>query len=221
MGLLRGSLAAAMTAAALAPAAPVIAQGHFHTLADHARLEEQDSLRLVIGATGGEPFLQLGNVGPASFKVELVLLRLSDAATGAVERIVRTRSIGPYAVDERIALAGHGDGPVWMESWSATPAGEALEPPPDRDATPIFRAPPSYPVYCMWVARPRETVLVRFQVDHEGRVRNPAIAGSTCSCLEHAALKSVSNWIYAPKLENGAPVRQLYIETSVAFELSE
>jgi len=92
---------------------------------------------------------------------------------------------------------------------------------PDRDAQPLVRIPPVYPERCMTRAKPKESVIVEFDVTPEGTTTNIRIADSTNSCLNSSAKRSVERWKYQPKIvENKAEWRR-GVQTIVSFELSD
>ena len=63
-------------------------------------------------------------------------------------------------------------------------------------------------------------VLVQFTITKIGTVKDAiVIAAEPSSIFNKAALKSVSQWKYNPKIENGQAVEQKGIRTSVVFKL--
>jgi protein TonB len=92
---------------------------------------------------------------------------------------------------------------------------------PDRDAQPLVRIPPQYPERCMQRAKPRETVVVEFDVTPDGTTTNARVVESSNSCLNSAAVKSVERWKYQPKIVDNAAQWRRGVQTAVAFELSE
>ena len=89
----------------------------------------------------------------------------------------------------------------------------------DGDAVPMVRVPPQYPEKAM--QRGIEgRVLVQFTISKIGTVKDAVvIAAEPSSIFNKAALKSVSQWKYNPRIENGQPVEQKGIRTSVVFRL--
>ena len=69
---------------------------------------------------------------------------------------------------------------------------------PDRDAQPLVRIPPQYPERCMGTAKPRESVQLEFDVTPEGTTTNIRVVGSTNSCLNREAARSVERWKTPP-----------------------
>jgi TonB family protein len=89
----------------------------------------------------------------------------------------------------------------------------------DFDARPIVRVPPQYPELCMRLAKNREEVLVEFDVAQTGVTENYRVVESSYKCLNEAALKSVAQWRYQPKLENGVRTKRSGVQTTLVFEL--
>jgi periplasmic protein TonB len=89
----------------------------------------------------------------------------------------------------------------------------------DGDAVPMVRVPPQYPEKAM--QRGIEgRVLVEFTISRVGTVKDAkVIAAEPSSIFNKAALKSVSQWKYNPKILNGKAVEQTGIRTSVVFKL--
>ena len=89
----------------------------------------------------------------------------------------------------------------------------------DGDAVPMVRVPPQYPERAQ--QRGIEgRVLVEFTITRVGTVKDAkVIAAEPSSIFNNAALKSVSQWKYNPKIENGEAVEQRGMRTSVVFKL--
>jgi periplasmic protein TonB len=83
----------------------------------------------------------------------------------------------------------------------------------------MVRVPPQYPEKAM--QRGIEgRVLVEFTISRVGTVKDAkVIAAEPSSIFNKAALKSVSQWKYNPKILNGKAVEQTGIRTSVVFKL--
>ena len=92
---------------------------------------------------------------------------------------------------------------------------------PDRDAQPLVRIPPNYPERCMSRAKPKETVLLQFDVTPDGQTTNIQVVDSTNSCLNRAAARSVERWKYQPKIEENEAKWRRGVQTAVTFELVE
>ena len=92
---------------------------------------------------------------------------------------------------------------------------------PDRDAQPLVRIPPQYPERCMASAKPRESVQVEFDVTPEGTTTNIRVTGSTNSCLNREAMRSVERWKYQPKIVDNKAEWRRGVQTTVTFELTE
>ncbi|NWG70893.1 MAG: TonB family protein [Parvularculaceae bacterium] len=92
---------------------------------------------------------------------------------------------------------------------------------PDRDAQPLVRIPPQYPERCMATAKPREQVQLEFDVTPEGTTTNIRVIGSTNSCLNREAARSVERWKYQPKIVDNKAEWRRGVQTTVTFELTE
>jgi len=92
---------------------------------------------------------------------------------------------------------------------------------PDRDAQPLVRIPPQYPERCMATAKPREQVQLEFDVTPEGTTTNIRVVGSTNSCLNREAARSVERWKYQPKIVDNKAEWRRGVQTTVTFELTE
>ena len=91
----------------------------------------------------------------------------------------------------------------------------------DGDAVPLVRVPPQYPER----ARSRGIegrVLVQFTISRSGSVKDAkVIAAEPSDIFNDAAVKSVMQWKYNPKIENGKAVEQPGMKTSVVFKLDQ
>ncbi len=92
---------------------------------------------------------------------------------------------------------------------------------PDRDAQPLVRIPPQYPERCMATAKPKEQVQLEFDVTPEGTTTNIRVVGSTNSCLNREAARSVERWKYQPKIVDNKAEWRRGVQTTVTFELTE
>lgn len=94
--------------------------------------------------------------------------------------------------------------------------------PSSPDESPCARISPAYPTQCMASARPRETVLVEFDVAPDGGVTNVRVVHTTNMCLNQAAATAVSSWRCEPKLDaDGAPRWRKGVLTAITFQLTE
>ncbi|MEL6111265.1 MAG: TonB family protein [Pseudomonadota bacterium] len=85
-------------------------------------------------------------------------------------------------------------------------------------ATLVRSVPPKFPSRCTSRAKPVEAVEVAFTVSPLGAVQSPSVKGSTNSCFNRAALRSVERWRFNPRLENGRPVESPSRTATVRFE---
>lgn len=92
---------------------------------------------------------------------------------------------------------------------------------PDRDAQPLVRIPPQYPVQCMESARDLETVVVEFNVTPEGTVVNVEVLDSTNRCFHRAAMRAVERWRYAPRIVDNVAQPRFGVRTAIDFLLGE
>jgi periplasmic protein TonB len=96
----------------------------------------------------------------------------------------------------------------------ATPA------PADRDAAVLTSVEPTYPVAAAR-ARDQGTVLIRAQVDAEGRPTDVEVARSSRSReLDRAAISAVRQWTFEPAIRDGKAVASS-VQVPVEFTLSE
>lgn len=86
---------------------------------------------------------------------------------------------------------------------------------------PTIRIPPAYPENCR--ARGAQgVVLVEFDVTAEGTVVNPRVIASENSCLDRAAMQTISKWKYTPKTDSsGRAVPQRGLRQSFNFQLTD
>lgn len=86
---------------------------------------------------------------------------------------------------------------------------------------PTIRIPPAYPENCR--ARGAQgVVMVEFDVTAEGAVVNPRVIASENSCLDRAAMNTISKWKYTPKTDgSGRPVPQRGLRQTFNFQLTE
>lgn len=86
---------------------------------------------------------------------------------------------------------------------------------------PTLRILPAYPENCR--ARGAQgIVLVEFDVTAEGAVVNPRVIASENSCLDRAAIQTISKWKFQPQTDSsGRPVPQRGLRQSFNFQLAE
>ncbi|MDP6979256.1 MAG: TonB family protein [Myxococcota bacterium] len=89
----------------------------------------------------------------------------------------------------------------------------------DRDAVPLVRIEPEYPMR----ARQRGIegwVHVQFTISRSGTVIDPVVAGAQPpGVFEEAAITAVSRWKYNPKIVNGIPVERPGQQIVFPFEM--
>jgi protein TonB len=89
----------------------------------------------------------------------------------------------------------------------------------DRDAVPIVRIDPEYPMR----AKQRGIegwVTVRFTVDKVGRVTDARVVSARpANVFDKAAITAVRKWKYNPRIEGGAAVERPGLETTLRFTL--
>ena len=91
----------------------------------------------------------------------------------------------------------------------------------DGDAVPLVRVPPQYPERAAQQGK-EGRVLVEFTITKSGSVKDAkVVAAEPPGIFDSAAVKSVLQWKYNPKVENGKPVEQRGMRTSVVFKLDQ
>lgn len=117
-------------------------------------------------------------------------------------------AIGVAAVVEESGGGGEGGGGLGMMS-------------ADGDAVPLVRVPPQYPERA--AQRGIEgRVLVEFTITKSGSVKDArVVAAEPPNVFDQAAVKSVLQWKYNPKILNGKAVEQRGMKTSVVFRLDQ
>jgi protein TonB len=120
----------------------------------------------------------------------------------------------PDMTGDGISIGAAVEGSIGLDSGGGFSMASA-----DGDAVPMVRVPPQYPEKAM--QRGIEgRVLVQFTISKIGTVKDAiVIASEPSSIFNKAALKSVSQWKYNPRIENGQAVEQKGIRTSVVFKL--
>lgn len=99
------------------------------------------------------------------------------------------------------------------------PSGRIIDFP--TGTQPTIRIPPTYPENCR--ARGAQgVVMVEFDVTAEGTVVNPRVIASENSCLDRAAMQTISKWKYTPKTDSsGRPVPQRGLRQTFNFQLTD
>jgi protein TonB len=89
----------------------------------------------------------------------------------------------------------------------------------DRDAVPLVRIEPDYPMQ----ARQRGIegwVVVQFTISTAGTVKDAVVlASEPGTVFDRAALQAVRKWKYNPKMQNGKPVERAGIKVRLDFEM--
>lgn len=88
----------------------------------------------------------------------------------------------------------------------------------DRDAQPLFRAPPVMPPR-FEQGNNSGHCRVRFDVSPEGSPFNIVNTFCTSRLLERATIKSVEKWKFQPKVVDGRPVSMTGVENKVTYKL--
>ena len=184
-------------------------------------------MRLLIGAEAGRSYVRALNVGPEPQTARIELERLKDAKTGEKERKSLAFGLSTFEVGPVVYLDDVFGPLSWVAGWSLDPPidaaarwalrGGALQ---SRDAAPFYRRPPDFPYECQAGAQDEERIRVRFIVTERGDIQSARPVESSNACFDGAALAAVARWIYSPSLDNGAPVRRRYVETTVVFQLA-
>jgi len=89
-----------------------------------------------------------------------------------------------------------------------------------HDTVPIYRIPPKYPERCASFADDREHVILGFDVSAEGVPVNTRVIETTSKCFNKAALASITQWKYEPKLVEGVPTLRKNLEQRISFRLA-
>lgn len=86
----------------------------------------------------------------------------------------------------------------------------------DRDVIPLVRVPPDYPPGL----NTEGWVKVQYSITETGSVRDAFVVdASPKGVFDAAALKAITRWRYAPKIEGGVAVERVGIQTLIRFEL--
>lgn len=93
-----------------------------------------------------------------------------------------------------------------------TPYGE------NQDFQPLYKPDPEYPVFALGQGR-SGWVMVEYEVDDKGFVRNPRIVGSNGDKAFHQpSLNAVNKFRYAPRFEEGKAVTVLGVRNKFKFD---
>lgn len=86
---------------------------------------------------------------------------------------------------------------------------------------PTLTFPPAYPENCR--ARDAQgVVMVEFDVTPEGNVVNPRVVASENSCLDRAAINTISKWKFQPQTDDsGRPIAQRNLRQAFNYQLTE
>ena len=91
----------------------------------------------------------------------------------------------------------------------------------DRDVVPLVRIAPEYPQRAL--TRGLEGwVKVQFTITTTGTVKDPIVVDADPkNIFDDAALKSIARWKYNPKVEDGAAVERVGVQTIIRFQLEQ
>ena len=76
-----------------------------------------------------------------------------------------------------------------------------------------------YPVRCQNGADDEEFVRLRYDISTEGATKNIEVIESTHACLNTAAIWSLEQWRYEPKIVDGVAVERTGVEVTLFFHL--
>jgi len=91
----------------------------------------------------------------------------------------------------------------------------------DRDVIPLVRVNPDYPQSAL--RRELEGwVQVQFTITAAGTVKDAIVVDAEPNdVFDDAALKAIVRWRYNPKVENGAAVERVGVQTRIVFQLEQ
>ena len=91
----------------------------------------------------------------------------------------------------------------------------------DRDVIPLVRVNPDYPQRAL--GRGLEGwVQVQFTITPAGAVKDAIVVDAEpADVFNEAALKAIARWRYNPKVENGAAVERVGVQTRIVFQLEQ
>ena len=87
----------------------------------------------------------------------------------------------------------------------------------DEDAKPIVRVPPTMPPR----AQRSGQCQMQFDVSAEGQPFNVVARSCSENLFERNSIRSVQNWKYKPKIDNGRPVARRGVRTTIRFTLKD
>jgi protein TonB len=153
------------------------------------------------------------------------LIRDTEVETRRRERIVRTPP-PPTPETPRVAFTGGGvDNNVVrltpVVDTRGTGSRMTMAAGSDRDVIPLVRVNPDYPQSAL--RRELEGwVQVQFTITAAGTVRDAIVVDAVPKeVFDDAALKAIVRWRYNPKVENGAPVERVGVQTRIVFQLTQ
>jgi len=91
----------------------------------------------------------------------------------------------------------------------------------DRDVIPLVRVNPDYP---QWALKRQQEgwVRVQFTITPAGTVKDAIVVDAEPkNVFDDAALKAIARWRYNPKVENGASVERVGVQTRIVFQLEQ
>ena len=89
--------------------------------------------------------------------------------------------------------------------------------PEDRDAQPLVRVAPTFPVQ---IDKSGHCNL-KFDVTAEGRPTLVSVVDCTSNVFAQPSINNVRRWIYEPRLINGEKVRRYGVQTKITFRLMD
>jgi len=91
----------------------------------------------------------------------------------------------------------------------------------DRDVIPLVRINPDYPQRAQ-LRGLEGWVQVQFTITATGSVKDAIVVDAEPkNTFDDAALKAIAGWRYNPKIENGAPVERVGMQTRIVFQLEQ
>lgn len=152
----------------------------------------------------------------------------TDAGTTDVTEGANDPSSVPANSDAGVQDMANADEPE-ADLSPATPSDETEAVPvaelsPEETIVPPVRTmvvPPVYPVRCESSAGDREVVTVSYRVSRFGKVVGPAIAESSNTCFNRAALAAIARWNFTPAQSDGQAVASEMQSTRIVFRRPE
>ena len=91
----------------------------------------------------------------------------------------------------------------------------------DRDVIPLVRINPDYPQRAQ-LRGLEGWVQVQFTITAAGTVKDAIVVDAEPkNTFDDAALTAIARWRYNPKVENGAPVERVGVQTRIVFHLEQ